>query len=267
MAKKEKQVVLSGYYGYGNGGDEALLATLLQMLPPQVAPLVLSADPELTTQQHGVLACDRNSPAAVWQALQSSNGFIWGGGSLIQDATSALSPLYYTGWMAVAQRLGLKTIAWGQGIGPLKRRTTQWLAKTSFQGCTAVSVRDSASAQLLEQWKIAGTLAPDPVWALESVMLPELADLPTPRAAVVLRSHSQLTSERLHNLTQALQQFQQATQAFILLLPFQASQDLAIAQTLQAQLPTVSKILQVSDPRQLKGVFQGVELAIAMRLP
>ncbi len=265
MTRKTIQVALSGYYGYGNGGDEALLATLIQMLPPQALPLVLSANPELTTQQHGVAACDRNSPTAVWRALRSSEGFIWGGGSLIQDATSALSPLYYTGLMTIAQRLGLKTIAWGQGIGPLKQPTTQWLAKTSFQGCTAVSIRDHASAQLLEQWGIAGTLAPDPVWALESAPLPDLADLPSPRVAVVLRSHSQLTPERLNILTQALQQFQQITQTFIVLLPFQASQDLAIAQTLHAQLPA-SQILQVADPRQLKGVFRGVELAIAMRL-
>ncbi len=266
MTKKAMQVVLSGYYGYGNGGDEALLASLLQMLPPQVSPLVLSANPQLTTQQHRVPACDRSSFPAVWQALRNSDGFIWGGGSLIQDATSALSPIYYTGWMAVAQRLGLKTIAWGQGIGPLKRPTTQWLAKTSFQGCTAVSVRDTASAQLLQNWGIDGPLAPDPVWALESVAMPGLADLPSPKVAVVLRSHSQLSPERLATLAQALQQFQQATQTFILLLPFQASQDLAIAQTLHRQLPGVSQILQVADPRQLKGVFRGVEMAIAMRL-
>ncbi|PZV13958.1 MAG: polysaccharide pyruvyl transferase CsaB, partial [Leptolyngbya sp.] len=33
------RAVLCGYYGLGNGGDEALLATLLQMLPPSVTPV------------------------------------------------------------------------------------------------------------------------------------------------------------------------------------------------------------------------------------
>jgi polysaccharide pyruvyl transferase CsaB len=260
------QVVLCGYYGFGNGGDEALLAALLQMLPPQVSPLVLSGNPEATQRLHGVAACDRNHFPSVWQALRASQGFIWGGGSLIQDATSTLSPFYYIGWMSIAQRLGLKTVAWGQGIGPLQRRTSQWLAQKSFRGCTAVSVRDAASAQVIQQWGIQAVQAPDPVWALEAVAFPELKNLPAPRVAVILRSHPQLTPDRLAVLAESLRQFQQASQTFMLLLPFQASQDLAIAQTLHASLPGISQILQISDPRQLKGVFRQVEMAIAMRL-
>ena len=55
------RVVLCGYYGMGNGGDEALLASLLQMLPSQVKPVVLSGDPEQTAQCYGVEAYHRKS--------------------------------------------------------------------------------------------------------------------------------------------------------------------------------------------------------------
>jgi polysaccharide pyruvyl transferase CsaB len=261
-----QQVVLCGYYGFGNGGDEALLATLLQMLPPQVTPVVLSGNPALTTKQHGVAACDRKRPLEVFNLLRRSQGFIWGGGSLMQDTTSALSPVYYASLMGISQCLGLKTVAWAQGIGPLQRSTSQWLAKQMFQGCTAVSVRDQGSMAQLKQWGVKGKLGADPVWALEALPYPALMALPSPRIAVSLRSHPQLTPERLAVLTQALVSLQQATQAFMVLLPFQISEDLEIAQSLQAQLPNCSQIFKVSDPRQLKGVFQGVEMAIAMRL-
>jgi polysaccharide pyruvyl transferase CsaB len=257
---------LCGYYGKGNGGDEALLASLLQMLPAEVSPLVLSGNPDETRDRYGVETCDRFRPLPVLQALRQSDVFIWGGGSLIQDATSAMSPLYYGGLMALAQQLGLKTIAWAQGIGPLKRPLNRWLAQKTFAGCTAVSVRDRGSAALLVDWQVPFILAPDPVWALDAAPVPGLWNLPAPRVAVTLRSHPQLTEARLANFTRALIDFQTATQTCILLVPFQPTQDLAIAQAIQPQLPGVSQILYLEDPRSLKGVFRGVEMAIGMRL-
>jgi polysaccharide pyruvyl transferase CsaB len=259
------QAVLCGYYGKGNGGDEALLAALLQMLPSHVTPLVLSGNPAETQQRYGVAACDRMSTFAVLRALRQSDVFIWGGGSLIQDTTSAISPFYYAGLMGLAQRMGLKTIAWAQGVGPLNRQITRQIARRAFQNCTAVSVRDRVSAALMAEWKIPFTLAPDPVWALEAEPVPGLWELPAPRVAVVLRSHPRLTPERIQVLTQALSTFQTATQTCILLIPFQPVQDLAIAQAIQPHLPGTSKILAISEPQQLMGVFHGVEMAIAMR--
>ncbi|MGB7251031.1 MAG: polysaccharide pyruvyl transferase CsaB, partial [Phormidesmis sp.] len=103
------RAVLCGYYGMGNGGDEALLASLLQMLPASVTPLVLSGNPQQTRDRFGVEAIPRKSISAVFSALRRSDAFIWGGGSLMQDASSALNPLYYGGLMMLAQRMGLKT--------------------------------------------------------------------------------------------------------------------------------------------------------------
>ncbi len=260
------RALLSGYYGKGNGGDEALLATLLQMLPSHVTPVVLSGNPEETRDRYNVETYNRMAMLPVLQALRSCDALIWGGGSLIQDVTSTISPLYYGGLMTLAQTMNLKTIAWGQGIGPLLHPQTRALARRNFAKCTKVSVRDRASAALLSDWQIPYIIAPDPVWALESKPVPGLWDLPAPRVAVTLRSHPQLTETRLANLTKALVDFQKATQAFILLLPFQKSEDLGIAQAIQPHLADVSKILCLEDPQLLKGVYRGVEMAIGMRL-
>jgi polysaccharide pyruvyl transferase CsaB len=126
-------------------------------------------------------------------------------------------------------------------------------------------VRDRGSAELLTDWQIPFILAPDPVWALDSIPVKGLWDLPAPRVAVTLRSHSTLTPERLANLTRALVNFQKATQTCILLVPFQASQDLSIAEAIQSQLTGPNQIFSLEDPRELKGLFRGVEMAIGMR--
>jgi polysaccharide pyruvyl transferase CsaB len=262
----KNKVVLCGYYGFGNGGDEALLATLLQMLPRHVTPLVLSSNPNFTTALHGVAACNRSDLRAVWQALQGAKGFIWGGGSLIQDATSALSPVYYCALMLLAQWLGVRTIAWGQGVGPLHRASSRWLARQVFRGCRAVSVRDPSSAALLTGWGLQPLQAPDPVWALVAEPMPGLAELPQPRLAVNLRNHPELTPDRLEGFAQALVDLQAATQCFVVLIPFQANQDLEIAELLHQRLPETSTVIQTTNPRQLKGLFQSVQMVIGMRL-
>lgn len=259
------RAVLCGYYGMGNGGDEALLASLLQMLPSHVTPIVLSGNPQQTHRRYGVQSYSRKSPIAILRALNQADVLIWGGGSLMQDATSAMSPLYYAGLMKLAQTMDLATIAWAQGIGPLNRPLTRWLAKQAFRGCDGISVRDRGSAALLNAWKIPSVLAPDPVWAMDSEPVQGLWDLPAPRVAVNLRAHSLLSPDHITTLTHALVSFQKATQTCLLLLPFQASQDLAIAQAIQPQLPGPSKIFMLEAPQELKGVFRGVEMVIAMR--
>ncbi len=262
----DRKAVLCGYYGKGNGGDEALLMSLLQMLPDNIEPIVLSGNPSATSQLYNVAICDRSSTFTILKALKESDFFIWGGGSLMQDVTSIASPVYYAGLMALAQQQGLKTIAWAQGIGPLKRSITRWMTKEVLQGCLGVSVRDSASANLVIDWGISPLLAPDPVWTLASKPVKGLWDLPAPRVAVVLRPHPLLTAERLKLLTQAIKTFQQATNTFILLVPFQPTIDKGIAETIAQQLPNNSKVLSLSDPRELKGLFTGVEMVIGMRL-
>ncbi|MGD1850903.1 MAG: polysaccharide pyruvyl transferase CsaB [Cyanophyceae cyanobacterium] len=262
-----KQALLCGYYGMGNGGDEALLATLLQMLPDSVKPLVLSGDPDQTRRRYGVKAIPRKSGLDILSGLSSADAFIWGGGSLMQDATSAINPIYYGGLMGLAQGMGLKTIAWGQGIGPLKRSPSRWLTRRTFRGCSAISVRDGESGKWLRRQNIDQfVLAPDPVWALKASPVTEAAALPSPRIAVVLRSHPTLTPQRLTAITQGLNRLQLATQASILLVPFQPMVDRPIADHVARSLSGSYRIVQIEDPARLKGLFQQVNWTLAMRL-
>ncbi|MGC1306226.1 MAG: polysaccharide pyruvyl transferase CsaB [Phormidesmis sp.] len=263
------RALLCGYYGMGNGGDEALLATLLQMLPRQVTPVVLSGNPQETRDRYKIEAIPRKSISAVFSAMRQSDAFIWGGGSLMQDASSALNPVYYGGLMLLAQALGLKTIAWAQGIGPLNQPFSRWLTRRALTNCNRVSVRDRNSEALLGKWSQPCLLAPDPVWGLEHKPVEGLWDLPAPRVAVALRPHLHLTQPKLEALAQALANFQKATGVCLLLVPFQPVKDLAIAQFiaqyLQQQQSGPHHIYALEQPEQLKGLFRGVEMTIGMR--
>ncbi|MGO4547502.1 polysaccharide pyruvyl transferase CsaB [Paenibacillus sp. 2TAB23] len=171
-----RRLVISGYYGFRNSGDEAVLRSILLALEEQgsaqgikIQPIVLSADPALTSSMYGVESVRRMHPADLWNAIKSSDGLISGGGSLLQDATGTKTIPYYTGVMKLAQLLGKPTFAYAQGIGPVNRRWMDPMIKGVMRKSAYVSVRDAESAALLERIGVQADkidIVPDPVMGL-----------------------------------------------------------------------------------------------------
>lgn len=174
------RLVLSGYYGFRNSGDEAVLLSILTALEQAgreqgvaVTPIVLSADPEWTSRQYGVEAVPRMKPGAVLAALRASDGLISGGGSLLQDATGMGSIPYYLGIMALARWCGKPVFVYAQGIGPVNRTMFRGPIARAFRKAAYVSVRDEESSALLQRFGVpAGKIdvVPDPVMGLPMPM-------------------------------------------------------------------------------------------------
>lgn len=166
------KVVISGYYGFDNAGDEAVLAAILAGLRrecPTVHPVVLSGNPARTAARHGVEAVPRLSLAAVRRALREADLFVSGGGTLLQDLTGWGSVPYYGGLMLLAHRLGVPVFAWAQGIGPLRRPALRRMAGRALAAAVEVTVRDQASAALARELGVDPRrihLVADPVFAL-----------------------------------------------------------------------------------------------------
>jgi polysaccharide pyruvyl transferase CsaB len=142
-----------GYYGYGNFGDELILRGLEDELRDieGCKASFLVHDPGQYAQR--LSSCvdyvERSSPAAVCRALLSSDGIMLGGGGLIQDATSCRSALYYLGMPLLGRLAHKKTIAYAQGVGPLRHRPLRMLTSMAFRHMVLVDVRDDASRTLL----------------------------------------------------------------------------------------------------------------------
>lgn len=261
-----RKAIICGYYGQGNGGDEALLLGILSRLDKEITPIVLSGNPEKTSKDYGVISYSRLGIIKQILKLGKKDLFIWGGGSLIQDVTSIKSPIYYLFLMTLAQFKGLKTIAYAQGIGPIKTPVIRWLTKMILRRCHGISVRDEASAKILEKWGIKYIIAVDPVWALPSRKRDNLELLPSPRIAVNLRSHQSLTKEKIEIISQVLIALQKEINANIIFLPFQLSKDLEICQQIANKLTKNYQILSIENPQELKGIFAAMEMLIGMRL-
>lgn len=171
-----KTIVISGYYGFRNSGDEAVLKSILtaleeegQAIGMQINPVVLSMDPESTTRTYGVKAVHRMKLGEVRNAIKNSSGLISGGGSLLQDVTGSKSIPYYLGVIKLAQWMRKPTFVYAQGIGPVNRQLFHRTIASVFRRCKYISVRDVESAELLRSMGIQEDsiqVVPDPVMGL-----------------------------------------------------------------------------------------------------
>ena len=117
-------ILISGYYGFDNIGDESILRTLVSSLRehiPDCSLTVLSHNPASTREKYGVEAVERMSPMAILRAVKKCDMLISGGGSLLQDVTSSKSLHYYLSIIRCAQFFRKKVFIYSQGIGPIDR--------------------------------------------------------------------------------------------------------------------------------------------------
>lgn len=168
---KNPKIVISGYYGYDNCGDEAVLLSILHCLRKLKSDLritVLSGNPKKTAAHYGVCAISRWSLPAIIRELSTATLLISGGGSLIQDVTSVRSPGYYLGIIRLALMLRKRVMIYSQGIGPLTNESNRANTAKVFSRCNAITLRDAGSAELLKEIGVKKELlvACDPVLAL-----------------------------------------------------------------------------------------------------
>ncbi len=139
-------ILISGYYGFDNIGDESILRTLVSSLRehiPDCSLTVLSHNPASTREKYGVEAVDRMSPVAILRAVKGCDMLISGGGSLLQDVTSSKSLHYYLSIIRCAQFFRKKVFIYSQGIGPIDRPGNRRAAARPCKGRTASSCATS----------------------------------------------------------------------------------------------------------------------------
>lgn len=165
------RVVISGYYGFDNVGDDAILLSIIQALKsedPTIGITVLSNQPIKTKTIYGVDAVDRWNLKQVTGAIKQSDGLISGGGSLLQDETGFKSIPYYAGIMKIAQFLRKPVFVYAQGMGPINKKINKIIVKQVLKR-TSVTVRDQASMDLLRNIGIRNEIriVPDPVLGVQ----------------------------------------------------------------------------------------------------
>ncbi len=161
------KAVLSGYFGFNNFGDEAILSVLINRLKLlNIDITVFSGNPKFSEKLYGVRAVKSFNFFKVIPALFKTDILFSGGGSLLQDVTSTKSLLYYCFIIFSALIFRKKVIIFAQGIGPLTHKYTRFIVKFLLKRCNYVSVRDDNSANLLKSWGINCETVCDPIYSI-----------------------------------------------------------------------------------------------------
>lgn len=229
------KVAISGYYGFKNFGDEAILSVLINHLKDlkNVDITVFSSDTNYTSKTYSVNAVKRFDLKNVIKTIQNSDVLISGGGSLLQDVTSLKSVIYYSLIIALGLLFNKKVIIFAQGIGPLNKKLSQFIVRNLLKNCSLVTVRDEKSLALLKDWNIDAELVCDPIYSLDVVQ-----EFRENTIGVQLREFKTMNYNLLHKL--ALFIANKFSDKKVEIFSLQESQDLELCKKFEQILKTLN---------------------------
>ena len=260
--------LLCGYYGEHNLGDDALLKALLLQLPASWRPLVTAHDGPQVEAEHGVDTVPRRRLTSVLKALRHCDGLVLGGGSLLQDATSLRSLIYYAALIAAARLQGKPVLLWGQGLGPLRRRISRLIVRAVLPQASGISWRDDDSRALAMRLGVKAPSGSDPVWSLPS------SHWRGEGGPIVLcwRPTPLLSGQRWTPLLEALAALAEQQDRAVIWVPFHQHQDQGLLEALIAQdllprsLVMRSREQPLTSLEAATSLFSQAGLTLAMRL-
>ncbi len=271
------RVLLAGYYGYGNAGDEALLEVLagrLQAAGHEVA--ALSGAVEATEREYGVKAFPHKRPSALLKAVRWAEAVVFGGGGLLQNATSSASLVYYLGLLETALRFKRPVAFYAQGVGPLRGVFARQAVARVLHKVQFLSVREAASRKLLLALDIPGerieltacpSLLLEPADEARVDELEQIEGLPArPWVLVSLRGVPALW-RKAREVAEGLMRLQFKRKVQPVFVPFQQAQDEALCWQVRAPLHEHGGLVKAQyKPSELLGLFGRAEAVCATRL-
>jgi len=240
---RNPRVLIVGYYGFGNIGDEAILAATVEGLRrfrPGLGLTVVSGDPVRTSREHAVSAVDWHDPLRIARAARNADLVLIGGGGLFHDYWGVDRDVLLTRrswWIPhfaapalVGALAGRPLMLYGVGVGPLDSADGRALTAAVAGLASAITVRDPASASILEALGIDPTrieVTADPAFLLTPPAAASAHDFGRARPSIVVCLRPWAVgvdaSEWEPRVSAALDLFVEARDGEIVFLPFQSA--------------------------------------------
>lgn len=273
------KIVISGYYGFNNSGDDALLMSIvdnIRAINEKAEITVLSNSPADTKKLYNTNAIYRYNIFALLYKLLTCDLVISGGGTLIQDATSTKSLYYYLSIIRIAKFFRRKVMLYANGIGPLNSFRNIETTKNVLNEVDLITLRDENSLKELEQIgvnKPAIHVTADPAFLLkpndsgdailENYGIP--ADMPL--LCVSVRK----AKNNPHDFEKAIAEFcdyaYEKHGFFTVFLPMQRRVDYTIAASIKAKMKNKSVVVGTNyQASSMLSLISKMKVCLGMRL-
>ena len=295
--KVSKRILITGYIGFGNAGDEAIAGVLVRHLKeciPDAQITIPSGNPRQTATAFDVRAIPWQDPLALTEAVRATDLTIIGGGGLFQDywgidPATALSReqwglSFYVTPALLSAVYGKPVMLYAVGIGPLFSEFGRKYTKIAADIASKITVRDAGSKALLEEYGVAGervTVTADPAFDLQAdasvAGFDEVVRWKSggPAIAVCLRNWrfgaDQTFCER--QIAAALDEVVGKTGGRLLFVPFHVDppndDDLAVGKRMLSRVrcPESAAVLSRDcSPAMLAGIIGQADAVLGMRL-
>lgn len=279
-----KRVVVSGYYGFKNSGDDAILSCICSDLrrisediSEKMEVTILSNTPEEVPKEYGFPAIHRFRFWKVIRALKNCDLLLMGGGSLLQDATSSRSLYYYLALIWMAKLFGARVILYANGIGPIQKRRNRRLAARIVNRVDTITLREHLSLELLTELQIQRpkiAVTADPVFQFaisnkkgqSEIFSKEEIAKGIPIVGVMFRKWQQ-EEAYVKKMAQLCDDLVGEFGVQIVFLPMRYPSDIPIARAIAVKMKMPSKVVENYYTAQEMIDFIGeMDLVLSMRL-
>jgi|SRR5690625_1506468 len=282
----KRYVIVHGFYGAGNVGDEAILAATLDAIRESGAePFVFAWKPERVRADFDVPSLNPHHArkVAVWYVLLQSHAYLLGGGGLIKDFGG--SPRSLGRWIDLldaARRLGVRTMTWSVGVENLFYPESRARVREVLEHVDVVTVRDVCSAERLCEVGVKRNVivTADPVPFLARTWRSRRHINRGLRIAVCVRewysSKRELEDPEafgrcLDALAEALDHVLEHHGASVTFVPFrtvEGDDDREVGRAVMQRMRNMATLIETADPSVDETLYQVAEadLVIAMRL-
>lgn len=277
----EDEIMISGYYGFKNSGDDALLMAIIQDLKkykPRANITVLSSNPKETQKLYGVRAINRLNVWKIQRHMKRSRLLISGGGTLIQDGTSTKSLWYYLAVISLALKNKLKVMLYANGIGPLTKTGNIEKTRRILNRVDLITLRDEASFEELKRIGVTQPqveLSVDPVFQLapspkeegQAILRQSGADTERKMIGICIRKWTGLHDGFEATLAEFADYAKQKYGLFPVFIPMQISKDLEISRRIMQKMKAPSAIVaQRLNIHDMLSIVGQMHICIGMRL-